>query len=591
MSEIANEELIRKRHNVSLVMEKYYDVLVNGTHNKYTTGLAIQPEHYPVKLMEHQLVLLQGMLSLEKDRVSMRYYENELIFYRMQLGVLLEEAGSGKTNVILSLIHAVPRLSETSKHFNIRELIHHRRLELSYVHLKYTNIDRSLPKRGGPNLIIVPSHLIHKWISAIEESELTYTYATTSSDFILKNQDIILISDVSLYKMEDFQHFELFSRLIFDENTYDTIPAEIYKSISACFTWIISNNGERILNPIRYSKHKNEIDKTLYALNKIGNGHIIRNKLEHTLQSMNLSEPENRQFWVINPSLYSNSSQFPPFIIEKALQKYENKDYKNAASMMGYSIATSPSEKEFIHYLLYKYQQEHVIEISKIELLKNRLTPSSDCSICFSDIKDAPIYTPCCYTKVCMECIFTWQKINYKCPYCRNDLIEQGQKMIMVDINPTISVTSVIEGHTILYKNRVSVLRTILATILHTESEVGSRIIIYGSRYSKYGIKTICRELNLNLRERLGGEKTIKTMIRVWNNTSISEPRGLLIHRMDSESMISGLDLTGTSDIIFFDSPETEYEKHQIISRVNRIGYKGSLKVYNITGSYENRLY
>lgn len=221
------------------------------------------PDDINIKLKGHQLAMVQRCIDIEK-------IDNNLF------GIMSDKPGTGKTYVILSLIHYYKSLTDDNK----------------------------------TNIIIVPQNIYSQWILSIEKfsNKLTYNkfvnYENIMSLYlkpdILHNTDIILTTS-SYYHIIATTITSLdikLNRVFFDE--IDSISNIIATKINADFVWFVSASfnidylgyyGNKInknqIDTITCKCDNNFIDENIYLENPIKKYYLCKNiYIDNILESV-----------------------------------------------------------------------------------------------------------------------------------------------------------------------------------------------------------------------------------------------------------------------------------------------------------------
>ena len=157
------------------------------------------PKDVNIELMEHQKTAIFSMWSLEKNPKiivdNINYYQdrNLTLELNINIGILSDKTGSGKTLMILGLIKHCLISPKTDIHF----------MGTKYLYIK--NITKNINTKC--NLILIPSHLRIQWEKEIMYLSNTNYYIIGSSKQLdgleeakLDNYELILLSDSMIGK-------------------------------------------------------------------------------------------------------------------------------------------------------------------------------------------------------------------------------------------------------------------------------------------------------------------------------------------------------------------------------------------------------
>jgi len=301
INKMCDEKFLNKKN----IYTRYDDVIsLNKKSHKIWTD---KPHNIKIQLKTHQLSTIYAMIYKElNNTIKIDTNTNSISNYKnrkkkhtsnINIGILSDNVGSGKTLSILALIAMVPisipffdtksvniinlcqkkintlknqRLIKSFKHFISQDVINIIfKYTTSYIKYKKINPDinlineNSYAKIGNvlsyktyipSNLIIVPHSLFYQWLKNIREYTNLKVYPIkTKRDKIdmelFMEYDIILCNANKYKTISEHSNNYKWSRVIIDEA--DTINLPNSPDISYDFLWFITTTHERL------DEHKN----------------------------------------------------------------------------------------------------------------------------------------------------------------------------------------------------------------------------------------------------------------------------------------------------------------------------------------------
>jgi SNF2 family DNA or RNA helicase len=533
---------------------------------------ATQPQGIKVILKDHQLAMLKKCQDIEA--------------LNKHVGIMKDKPGSGKTYVILSLIYC-----------------------------------DMLKKKNGVNIIVVPQNIYIQWEVAIKtysdhiQYERYITYPDIMSLFhnktVNKSTNIILTTPLYYTNVIDALYGSKIKiqRIFLDE--IDSISNMISRSIPCQTIWLVSASFN-----LDSGYMFNLVQK--YFNNCLNNKPITRQDIVTFLNNQDiycicsydfvdagfpLQEPEYKK--IICKSRYIDSifssiyyDQYGVISALNALDFTQNeqeamellvKDMIDIISNTNISIEdvdklikVKMNNGEDIQQLLTR-KEEHMKKLketsNKLDMIKQRLFADEVCLICYDDITEDKMISPCCKNKFCYGCITTWFNSPTNrlkvCPYCKEKYDNKNAWVVIKhNIDEQVIVPEQQEMHTSEPKSKIDTLCDILTS-------AGEKVMIF----SDYN--TVFKEIKKELEERgisnieLDGG-TINKIHEDIQKYKYGDTRVLMVN---SAFYGSGMNLENTTDIIFIHKTKAAmYDK--VVGRAQRPGRTTRLKVYQLL--YQN---
>lgn len=538
-------------------------------------------EGLKVNLFEHQKTAIYYMSKLEKERL-IKINKSKLIDLSKEIdisietsiGILGDKVGSGKSNMILSLLLLNKSLSNndtilgTNKSFIVK-----------------INNDKIIKT----TLLIVPNNILFQWGNFIKQSTLNLLILNDINiTNIIKNEinlieelekfNLVLLGSSNVKKFINILNKNKFMRIIVDEA--DTIVLPNNLCLESSFLWLITGTPTGLIyNTKAYLKSILKTD-----MNWILDYLIIKNNDEYINKSLVLPLPKiNRIKCKVPLELKICDGLISDNLInminagntDEAIKSLNFKEdtKQNIFEALGNNILRAKknkiielkaeSEKEYDDKNEQKKNIEKINNIIKrleerYETLNKRLKDLEKeyCTICLNEYNN-PCLLNCCNNIFCFDCIsITINKTN-NCPICKRK----------IDKNNIILINNNKKGEKEL-KAKNEEFKDILLNNLN------GKFLIFSDYYETFNkLITIIKKLNLNYHILKDNEDNTETIINNFTNGSIN------IIMMNAKYYAAGLNLQIASDIIMYHNFNKEIEE-QIIGRAQRIGRLNSLNVH-----------
>lgn len=567
--------------------------------------------------------------------------KNKACRLKTRIGIIADKVGSGKSNVVLSLIASDPD-PPTQPVATFDQMYTY---GMNSVSLTVTQEKRMC----NLNIIVIPHNLVSQWTSYVKDffnPQIQHTIISKSKhienlriDTICANRLIIITTTfypllVTIMRPSEIQ----IKRVIFDE--VDTLCISGSDIIDASFYWFVTASYLNLIYPRGRGYYDHETHRSISLSEGIrGGGYIknlfislhqfaapIPNKIitnliiaknsdahvdasiclppieTHTIKCKTpvainiLNGLVDRQIikclnsgdvdgaiHFINPTQCSSQES----IIGILLEKY-NRNLNNLNNMIDYVTNRMEYDSE--------QQREHEIERltkkrldfqDKIVSITKRIKECDMCCICLESPMKNKTVLKCCMNAYCFECISRHMTTKYTCPLCR-ERIDSKTFFVVRENNETQEETTSLAterntahiafAHPKDDYDKIENLAAVINTINRTDPN--NKILIFSTNESTlFEIQVVLTEMDRSYKMLKGTNMSIRNIVDRYKNHELNT---LLVN---PENYGSGLNLENTTDIIMLHRMDTEVVK-QVLGRAQRYGRKTSLRVWNLL--YEN---
>lgn len=577
-----------------------------------------------IELKPHQLSLLQRCIDFERgelllqDFPSMQPVAHPEDTMRSKMGIIGDRVGSGKSYVVLALIRS-------------HDITHHQDVVIKSYGYNTVVFNMKQSKTCVPtNLLVIPHNLALQWETYITHfaDNLSYTMISKRKtlDKFLTNEEkvedkaLIVVTSTFYNKFASYVDEKglRFQRVFYDE--VDSLQIPGCKQIHAKFYWLITASFGNALYPRGFSKWEPALHRYIWCANGISNSGFIKNLLLElsTYIPKNLMKVlvlKNREAFVEHslrlPSIQKSIVRCRTPVSIRILHGLVERNIiecLNANDMQGALQYINPSNKStednIVSILIDKYQkqlcnlqirldsteqfiyesdQEKQAEVAKItkryqeveekiKMIKERISSSNTCAICYDTMEKKTI-TPCCQNSFCFKCIHLWMTQQLKCPMCKSDIHSDTLYVVAPEeANASSSQTPVelpsmedVHDQHDKYTNLEIVLR---------KRAPGSKILIFSNYDSSFTqIYDILRKLRIQYEHLKGNASQINATLQRYKQGSVD------VLMINTRFYGSGLNLENTTDVMMFHKFDTEIEK-QVIGRAHRMGRTDPLRVW-----------
>ncbi len=585
------------------------------------------PEGALITLKPHQETLLHRCIQFENDDILLNEYPqfresiDDTHSLRVNMGVIADRVGSGKSYVILSLIKSndiTQRQVQDVRSFGMNAMIFQRQ-----------NRETSLKT----NMLVIPHNLPHQWDKTIQDygAGIKYLMMTRKKVFenvmngITKIEDFDLIVVTSTF----YRHIASYlrekeltlQRLIFDE--IDNVVIQGCLKIKAKFYWFVTASYGNLLYPRGYDSYDRTIGryisysqgirttgfvKTMFAEladqvpKEIMKILIVKNTEAYVQSSIQLPEINSIIIRCLTPI---SVRVLNGFVDRNILSALNAGDTTSAINML--SPNRRLTENNIINIMINRYnrdlhnctlrlrmmeemtfeteveKQEMIGNINrtikdlteKIQSIQERIQNNDACRICYDQIENKSV-VECCQNSFCFKCISMWLNNRQTCPMCRSGLglnnmfvvNPNGENEVIVEENDDEDIMNPDYAKT---RDKYQNLKSILQ---RRKTDPQFKCLLFSCfDTSFHKIAPILDELRMKWSYVKGRGDVINNIVKHYKESDLQV---LLINVHDYGS---GLNLENTSDIIMFHKFDSEIEK-QVIGRAHRMGRSNSLSVW-----------
>ena len=568
-----------------------------------------------IQMKAHQLSLLKACLDFELDTQSISDDPDEIMSSRV--GVMGDKVGAGKSFVILSLL-----LSPIPKTYDCPYE------EASFASNLIKTTRKVSRRTVHGSLLVVPHNLIQQWQDYIDSfmpkgaRTLTINRARIIENVgELGDYDLVMVSSTFFGVVAKASERTRWKRMIIDET--DSIKICNTTFVDACTYWFVTASFNNVLNPLG----RNVLDRSTNRYVQISTGMrltgffksmfnelhealdpphalaviVVKNKDEFVDKSADLPTLKETIIKCLEPR---EIAILKGIVDQQIIQRLNANDVRGAISLI--STSRRQSENNVINCLIesfdrkakniafkieyhksIEYEDDNVRQndierldikrrqiVDRITAIRERISSSGTCPICYEDIDDKCVLT-CCQNSFCMRCIGKWLSQTSKCPMCKT----QNAITDMYVISSEVAIGT----REVQLQSKVEHLVSLLREIKVASP---SRKVIIFSGYDSTFDSTVIPVL---VEEEMGYEclhgtgAHVALMTRKYRDFD----SGLNVLLANALNFGSGLNLEVTTDIIMFHRLDTEIER-QVIGRAQRPGRTSSLHVWYLL--HENEL-
>lgn len=614
-----------------------FDISIKVEELDETYPHADEVEGINIRLWPHQRALLHRCLLLENSKVPLKSFKSleptacDDDFLQTQIGVIGDSVGSGKSYVVLALIHQtrdhpVPTNESTIKAYGNNKVI-----------MCFSERCRNIKT----NLIVIPHNLVSQWTHYIKKfsSSLKCMVVSKNKHVDAINDrpqeeftanDIVIVTASFYPSLGQYINSKGFKmrRVIFDEVDNMNLPSCMH--IESKFYWFITASYGNLLSPRGFTTLLGH--RTIWHAQGLRNSGFIKDlfvdlaqnlKLDmvktlvvktsdaYVKQSVMLPEVQNAYIKCQTPLIIHTLSGF---VNRDVIQSLNAGDVETAIRLINPNHVTSEAniialqiEKlqrelhntnvriEFNQNLQYDDEDDKQQELDrlatkrdeiakKIQGIQDRIKDADACCICYEDFKKRVI-APCCSNSFCFVCVNMWLARQESCPLCKQKLLPRD---VMVVDDPERPPAAAEDATTAAGPNEEDVNESFdklknLEIMLRTHLSGSNRKIIVFSAYETTfaRVSELLKSMDIKYNYLKGNDSQLNAIIR---NYKSGELKVLLAN---TRHYGSGLNLENTTDVIMFHKMDSMMEK-QVIGRAQRYGRATPLKVWYLL--YENEM-
>ena len=584
-----------------------------------------------VELKDHQLALLQKCLEFEANRIHLNRFDKitkkypfigDEDYMHTNVGIIGDKVGAGKSFVVLAL--AASRQSNEGRQLKLH----------TYGNNKVIMHTSDQSVTYNTSILVIPHLLCNQWKSYIAHfsDKIKFALVNNVRTFEPFRKNANTINDYNLILITASMHNSFANllaihhitvqRVFYDEVDSMNIPNSL--EIPSRFCWFVTASYGNLIYPsgfrsvdersmrcvyhatgIRNNGYIKNLFMDLTALNReFMNILILKNEDKFVDSCFQISEPLVRMVLCKEPNtihvlnglvdrnvmeclnagdersaielIDSRRRHSEDHIVNILIQRYTddmhnlNVQYQ-AVSMMTY---TNPADKE---NRLARMDERRVELNRKIQSIRDRITNTMVCPICFDDVTNKTV-SKCCSNIFCFSCIHVWINLNSKCPLCKSSLMQKdiyvvdGSRKTSDDLLPPENLVS----------DRFDKIKNLL--IIINNRAPGSKFLIF-SNYDNSFYK---------IAEQLTQQSTVRHAYLKGNKFHVQQKLNefregnLDVLLVNATNYGSGLNLENTTDVIMFHKCDSEVEK-QVIGRAQRAGRKTKLNLWFLLHNNEMR--
>lgn len=218
-----------------------------------------------------------------------------------------------------------------------------------------------------------------------------------------------------------------------------------------------------------------------------------------------------------------------------------------------------------------------------IRNVKNRIQNTTECSICYSDIRNKTV-VPCCNNSFCLSCITTWVTTSPSCPLCKQ-LLHTTDFMVCCESPPReMRESYTLAGISFDRKKPKMFNLTKLLGAIAGGSDASERKLLFFCD-NEYAIdnsgKQAMRNARIPFSALKGNSASINKRVREFNDEP--GPQALLVN---CSFYGCGLNLSSATDVIIYHTVDSRMDQ-QIIGRAQRPPRTSRLNVWRFVNCTE----
>ncbi len=427
-----------------------------------------------IKLKNHQKTTLYYMEKLENSQNNKPIFYNEGYFNNLQskIGVLADQAGSGKNICILYRIFVKPYLntvniSSTKQIINCDYNCDYNGYN-DYL-LKISNNKYKITNIINTNLIVVPTNKIKKWISQIKQFNFTHIVIKNENDLKTNLKEyngitITLLNSKCFTKFyEKYNIIKNKQNYIFSRIIFDIINIRNCQKINSIFYWFLTNSSENLLFPLgKYQDQVLKFNETTNEYYKVWEEKKCRGIVESGFIKNVFYNLCICDFNIYNTIFLKNTNNYIQESLQLTIKKHYIECERNTTEniMVSFSKLSSFLNKDDYQSIanhlqidieqesnivkaicknidsqIYNEQQKQNCNDDKIKIFQEKLEDIKQkimnanqelCCICYDNLQKPIAITKCCNHFFCFRCLIKsfCTQCKLSCPYCRGLLID-----------------------------------------------------------------------------------------------------------------------------------------------------------------------
>jgi hypothetical protein len=577
-----------------------------------SSDICDQPENIKVALKRHQLSLLKRCMDYENESIDVVPNVCKL---STRIGIIADKTGSGKSNVILSLLfnNLVSRNDQINiKSFGMNKAILHIKDPLKPIKTSVLAIPHNLVNQWNDYVGLYSDNF--KFITVCNKK--TYEKLESSS---LQEFDLVIVTCKFLSKLTlKLRELDVkVSRVIYDEVDSMNLSSIDIKS---SFTWFVTASFSNLLYPKGYGKWDRINQRYISVAEGLPCTGYIKNLFHNLLVESQSNISMASLLIVKNKDAYVDKSFMLPDVLQNFIRCKTPRSINiltgivdrniieclNSDDVNGAIEYINPSQKNteenIISILLNKYtrnihnvdtmldyvtnrlvydnENQRVAEInrlnkskseyvSKIESITNRIKETNTCCICYEDITQKTILR-CCSNAFCFKCITLWVNQSHVCPLCKSHIDTDSMMIVSKEAcTPVIEEQAPDASQPNSAFDKMQNLQIILNKMTNTD-----KVLIFSSNDEiLHNVQDIMKSNNTRFAMLKGNHMVINHVIKDYKDGDLN------ILLANPRNYGSGLNLENTTDIIMLHKFDNDIE-NQVIGRAQRFGRQSSLRVW-----------
>jgi hypothetical protein len=598
-----------------------------------------------ITLRPHQLTLLYHCKKLESEDVEIDLSRmpnihtststtNVSCKIRSRVGIIADKVGSGKSNVILSLIASDDNTTTMTSHYTSTYTYGLNTITMTVDQDKRTS---------NISVLVIPHNLVNQWttyITGFFKDDVKYLLISKAKHFNsitienLREYRLIMVT-TTFYK--DLTNFLLraqiqLRRAIFDE--IDMMNITSCDIMDSAFYWFVTASYNNLLHPRGYARYDRITGRYVTVAEGIRAGGYVKNLFASLYCGQNNMRPITNLIIVKNrDSFVDESIRLPPIqymyikcktprtidilhglVDREVIQCLNSGDVEGAIRHV--NSQHKVSESNIINILLEKYQKQlHNCVImmeyvrnhmqydsedqrqteldrlaekkreyqSKIESITNRIKVTETCHICFDSITNKTIVN-CCANAFCFACVSKWISHRHTCPLCRDainlDNLYVVRDNVDVQLHEQQAIQEPDENKPHESFDKLKNLKNIINKI--DDEYPNNKILVFSmNERIFYNVSDVLASSNRRVKMLKGRNTTIANTVTEYQKGEINT---LLVN---PDCYGNGINLENTTDVIMLHKFDSEIEK-QVIGRAQRYGRTNSLRIWYLL--YENEM-
>lgn len=607
---------------------------------------AEQPAAASIQLKPHQLALLHRCQMFEEQRLPLRDLRGvasalnvipgsgpagDADFMRTRIGIIGDRVGSGKSYVLLALVLATRGrcLSQEStvRSFSLNRVV-------------ISMLDQSTPL--PTSMLVVPHNLCSQWagyittfgggMNVVQVSRSSHLEVLSRRRGDVAGVDLIVVTNTyynAVAGMLQGWRCKL-RRVMYDEA--DSLAITSCSSVDAAFYWFVTASYANLLLPRGYFHFDFSTRESVWDVTgvrstgfiknvmldlhntlprEVAKAMIVRNRDEFVSRSFSMPEPVVTNVICrtpaairvlsgvvdraileclnagdvtsalnhVSPENRGSQDNIVSLLVEKFTRQLKNAESRLAlAETLEFE---TDNERETEMQRLQKRRQELD---TRIACIRERVTCSDTCSICF-DTLDNKSLVPCCSNAFCFRCINMWLARTPACPLCKAGVSPRDLLVVSGDDGASTSTAaggsgSPADADLSPQHDKMENLEAILRRrCICPEGAGGSapgkaRVLIFSAFENTFTqVVPMLNRMGLRHAFLKGNHYQVGSTVQRYKAGDLD------VLLVNTRNYGSGLNLESTTDLVMFHKFDSCIEK-QVLGRAQRCGRVDALRVW-----------